>query len=147
VDSTGLQEIGWDTHVGQGTTGGWLTSLLDDLGRSLAAFRADLGSEMKRVTVVVQTEFGRRVAENSGLGTDHGRGGVMFLMGGGVQGGRVVTEWPTLDRGAQAGPGDVPVTTDYRHVLGEVLANRLGNDQLGEVFPGLSPRPMGLVRA
>ncbi|MEE2947585.1 MAG: DUF1501 domain-containing protein [Verrucomicrobiota bacterium] len=43
------------------------------LANGLAAFRCDLGSAMRVSTVVVMSEFGRRVSENSALGTDHGR--------------------------------------------------------------------------
>mgnify|MGYP001609885431 CR=1 FL=1 len=132
---------GWDTHVAQGP---WLTGLLDDLGRSLAAFRQDLGREMSRVTLVVQTEFGRRVAENSGYGTDHGRGSVMFALGGGVQGGRVYADWPGLSTEILEGPGDLPVTTDYRDVLSDLLERRLGSTTVGEVFPGHARREIGL---
>ena len=49
-----------------------------------------------RTTVVVMSEFGRRAAENSGLGTDHGRAGAMLVLGGHVVGGRVHGVWPGL---------------------------------------------------
>lgn len=132
---------GWDTHVAQGP---WISGLLDDLGGSLAAFRKDLGTEMSRVTVVVQTEFGRRLAENSGYGTDHGRASVMFAMGGGVNGGRVVCDWPGLAPENLEGPGDLRVTTDYRDVLSEMLESRLGRDDVSEVFPGHVRKPVGV---
>ena len=90
---------------------------------------------MKDVTVVVMSEFGRRVHENASLGTDHGHGSLMILMGGNVVGGKVHGEWPGLDEGQLFGPGDLAVTTDYRDVLGEVLRTRLHNEALGEVFP------------
>jgi uncharacterized protein (DUF1501 family) len=136
---------GWDTHIAQGTTSGWLTNLLAELGGGLDAFLRDLGPEAGRVTVVVQTEFGRRIEENSGFGTDHGRGGVMFVAGAGVAGGKVHGDWPTLAPGRQVGPGDLAVTTDYRDVLAEVLRNRLGNPRATEVFPGTSGRRLGIV--
>jgi uncharacterized protein (DUF1501 family) len=132
---------GWDTHIAQAPL---LTGLLDNLGKSLAAFHQDLGKEMSRVTVVVQTEFGRRVAENSGYGTDHGRGSVMFALGGGVQGGRVIAKWQGLSNELLEGPGDLPVTTDYRDVLSELLENRLGSSTVGEVFPGHVRKPVGV---
>ena len=132
---------GWDTHVAQGP---WLTGLLDDVGKSLAAFRRDVGREMSRVTVVVQTEFGRRVKENSGYGTDHGRGSVMLSLGGGVVGGRVVADWPGLSNEILEGPGDLPVTTDYRNVLAEMLERRLGSASTSQVFPGLERKGVGM---
>ena len=63
-----LEKTGWDTHVAQGAGTGILSSQLADLGKALAAFATDLGSRMERVTVVAQTEFGRRVQENDGFG-------------------------------------------------------------------------------
>jgi uncharacterized protein (DUF1501 family) len=140
-----LDHVGWDTHIAQGTTEGWQPMLLGDLGRSLAAFARDLGGEMRRVTLLAMTEFGRRVQENSGLGTDHGRGGVAFLLGGGVNGGRVYGKWPGLEPHQLEPPGDLRVTTDYRDVLAELLCARLGNRQLTDVFPGYTPRPLGAV--
>ena len=67
-----LDKGGWDTHVAQGADTGWQAALMQDLSGSVAAFCRDLGPELNRVTVVVMSEFGRRVAENAGLGTDHG---------------------------------------------------------------------------
>jgi uncharacterized protein (DUF1501 family) len=143
LEVAALDKGGWDTHVAQGSTSGWLTALLEDLARSLDAFATDLGEEMRKVTMVVMTEFGRRVAENGGLGTDHGRASMMMVLGGGVRGGKVLGEWPGLDRDALEGPGDLRVTTDYRNVLAEVLG-RNGDADLAAMFPGLRPRPVGL---
>jgi uncharacterized protein (DUF1501 family) len=133
-----LDRGGWDTHVGQGGSTGWLSSQLKDVGDSLGAFLQDLGpAHTGRVTVVVMTEFGRRVAENSGLGTDHGRASAMLLLGGGINGGRVYGRWPGLAAAALEGPGDLPVTTDYRTVLAEVVARRLNPAApLPAIFPG-----------
>lgn len=141
-----LDKGGWDTHVAQGSELGTFPSLVDDLGKSLAAFARDMGPEMGRVTVVVMSEFGRRLAENTGLGTDHGRGGAMFLMGGGVKGGKVHARWPGLEESNLDPTGDLKVTTDYRDVLGEVLTHRLGNSKLAPVFAGYQPSAVGVVR-
>jgi len=139
-----LDKGGWDTHFAQGTaTVGLLPSLLSDLGASLAAFARDLGPEMGRVTVVVMSEFGRRLAENASLGTDHGHGGAMFLLGGGVRGGTVHARWPGLDH--PIGPGDLDVTTDYRDVLAEILSMRMGLARAGAIFPNHTPVSVGLV--
>ena len=138
---------GWDTHFGQGGVQGHMARLLADLAGGLAAFHADLEAKMDRVTVVVMTEFGRRVAENASLGTDHGHGGVMMIMGGGVLGGRVHADWPGLEEGQLFGPGDLHVTTDYRDILSEILELRLGNERLEQVFPDFTPASTGFVRA
>lgn len=138
-----LDKGGWDTHVGQGTEVGWMPTLMADLSTSLAAFAADLGPEMSRVTVIVMSEFGRRIAENAGLGTDHGHGGAMYVMGGGVEGGKVHARWPGLDEAV--GPGDLAVTTDYRDVLSEILRNRFALAKTEAVFAGHRGAAVGLV--
>lgn len=145
LEVAALDKGGWDTHVAQGSTSGWLTGLLDDLGRSIAAFATDLGSELSRVTLVVMTEFGRRVQENSGLGTDHGRASFMMVLGGNVRGGKVHGRWPGLEPDQLEEPGDLRVTTDYRNVLAEILAKRAGGRDLEKVFPGLRRESVGIV--
>ena len=84
-----LDKNGWDTHITQGREAGWHANILGELGQTLAAFSADMGKEMRRITVIVMTEFGRRAYENYSLGTDHGRASCLFLLGGGVVGGKV----------------------------------------------------------
>ncbi|HEY3780921.1 MAG TPA: DUF1501 domain-containing protein [Fimbriimonadaceae bacterium] len=133
-----LDKGGWDTHVAQGNSTGWQAGLMTDLSSGLSAFAADLGPKMKNVSVVVMTEFGRRAYENSGLGTDHGRGSFMILMGGGFKGGQVFGAWPGLKEGQLEGPGDLKVTTDYRNVLAEVMDKKLRNPSVSDVFPGLA---------
>jgi len=141
-----LDRGGWDTHVAQGGATGWLALQLADVAGGLAAFARDLGTDaMKRVTVLVTTEFGRRVQENSGLGTDHGRASVMFVLGGGVNGGRVFARWPGLETHQLDPTGDLRVTTDYRDVLAEVAAKRLGNPRLADLFPGHAPHFPGIT--
>lgn len=137
---------GWDTHFAQGGSAGWMANLARDLADGLAAFRADLADHVDRLTVVVMSEFGRRVAENASLGTDHGHGSAMLLLGGSVNGGRVHGLWPGLAVEERVGPGDLAVTTDYRDVLAEVCRLRLGNAALAEIFPGYTARPVGVVR-
>lgn len=147
VEVACLDKGGWDTHFGQGRSEGLLTGLLTELGQSLAAFAKDLGSQMSRVTVVAMTEFGRRAYENSTLGTDHGRGSVLFAMGGGVRGGNIYGEWPGLAQSQLEEPGDLRVTTDYRSVLTEVLRNRKGLSRVSDVFPGFAGGTVGMVEA
>lgn len=140
-----LDRGGWDTHVAQGSVTGWMASNLTDVASSLAAFTQDLGEQMRHVTVVAMTEFGRRVRENSGLGTDHGRASVMLVLGGGVKGGKVYARWAGLERHQLEEPGDLRVTTDYREVLAEIVSRRLRNPHIAKVFPGLTTKRLGVV--
>jgi uncharacterized protein (DUF1501 family) len=137
---------GWDTHETQGTNGGYLADRLDGFARALAAFYTDLGDRMNGVTVVTMSEFGRRVGENGSQGTDHGHGNTMFVLGGGVNGGQVYGSWPTLAPD-QLDDGDLRITTDYRHVLGELCQRRLHNPALDQVFPGFAVTPLGVCQA
>ena len=139
---------GWDHHTNLGDhVNGVFARKLVDLAAGLTALRTDLGPLWADTTVVVVSEFGRRVEENGDGGVDHGHGGLMLVLGGGVRGGRVYGNW----RGVQKGVldhGDVPVTTDWRNVYAEIVASRLGNGRaLGTVFPGLRPSFLGLVNA
>jgi uncharacterized protein (DUF1501 family) len=138
---------GWDFHAEQGRATGAMADLLAELAGGLAAFHADLGQRMKRITVVTLSEFGRRIEPNASGGTDHGHGNFMFLLGGGVDGGRVHGVWPGLAPEQRYGPGDLAITTDFRTVLAEVLERRLGSSKIGEVFPGFTaPGYLGVVR-
>jgi len=93
----------------------------------------------------VMTEFGRRVFENASFGTDHGRGSVMFVLGGGIKGGRVLARWPTLNNAVLEGPGDLPVTTNYRDVLAPLLIRQgVPTGRLQEVFPHYKLSPLQL---
>lgn len=137
---------GWDTHITQGASEGWMANLLHDLGEGLSAFYTDLRDHADRLIVITLSEFGRRAQENGGLGTDHGHGSLMVLMGGRVNGGKVHGQWPGLGPDQLVGPGDLAVTTDYRDVLGEIIKKRLNNSNLAEVFPGYTPTFRGVVR-
>lgn len=136
---------GWDTHVAQGGAVGSMASNLAELADGLAAFYEDLQPQMGKITVVVMSEFGRRLQENGGLGTDHGHGSMMMALGGGINGGRVFARWPGLHDEQLVGPGDLAVTTDYRDVLGEIIQKRLNNPLLPAIFPGYTVNPLGLA--
>lgn len=136
---------GWDTHVAQGVTQGLMANLMSELALGLAAFYEDLAAEMDSVTLVVMSEFGRRVQENGGLGTDHGHGNMMMILGGGVNGGQVFSRWPGLNEEVLVGPGDLAITIDFRDVLGELIRKRLNNPRLKDVFPGYEVNEIGLA--
>jgi len=135
---------GWDHHSAMGPVDGTLAGMLENLSGGLAALYADLTAELGRVTIVVMSEFGRRVAENGSAGTDHGHGGAMLVLGGNVNGGQVHTQWPGLDPGS-LGNGDLPITIDYRDVLAEIIQLRLGNSSLGDIFPEHTPQFPGIT--
>jgi uncharacterized protein (DUF1501 family) len=139
---------GWDTHEWQANNdgGGYLPDRLGSLSQGLHALSSDLVDYLGRLTIVVMSEFGRRLGRNASNGTDHGHGNVMMVIGGNVNGGKVYGNWPgltNLDQGQ-----DLHITTDYRVVLGEVIYKRLGNPHLGSIFPGLTSaqfNQLGLV--
>ena len=145
LETAAIDLGGWDTHFAQGVQDGLMPRLLADLSGGLAAFHSDLKDQLKGVTLVVMTEFGRRAYENASLGTDHGHGGLMFLLGGAVAGGQVICRWPGLAEEDLVGPGDLAVTIDYRDVLSEVLQKRLNNPALDLIFPDYQPQPVGVV--
>lgn len=123
----------WDHHE---NLTNYLNASLVELNNALFAFYTDLGTEMRRVTVVVMTEFGRRVFENGSNGTDHGTGSCAYVMGGGVNGGQVFSNWPGLDIPNLALGEDLAITTDLRSVILEMLEKRLDGSANGSVFPG-----------
>jgi uncharacterized protein (DUF1501 family) len=142
-----LDVPGWDTHAGQGGADGARGKRLDEVARSLAAFRADLGERFQNVTVLTMTEFGRTVAQNGTGGTDHGHGALMMALGGGVAGGRVVGKWPGLEPEQRFEGRDLAVTTDFRDLFAEVSARTLGVSDFARVFPGYTPVFPGVMRA
>lgn len=145
VEIASLDHGIWDTHFAQGGSTGLQANLQFDLAASLRAFADDMGTLLQRVTVVVMTEFGRRIEENSTLGTDHGRASFLFALGNNVAGGKIHGRWPGLEVENQEGPGDLRVTTDYRTVLSEVLERRLHLDRTDHVFPGFKGSRIGVV--
>lgn len=127
---------GWDTHVNQGASEGQLAGRLVEFGRAIAAFTQDLGERLADVVVLTMSEFGRTVAENGNVGTDHGHATAMFVLGGGVRGGKVYGDWPTLEPAKRFEGRDLAVTTDFRDLFADVLTGHLGAIDLSAVFPG-----------
>lgn len=142
---------GWDTHARQGSASGQLANRLQPLGQGLALLARRLGPLLDDTTIVVMSEFGRTARENGNGGTDHGHGNAMWVIGGAVEGGRVHGDWQGVGDAALHEGRDLPVTTDFRHVLAQIAERhmRLGDAQLNKLFPDL-PRQSGqlqLIRA
>lgn len=130
---------GWDTHVAQGAATGYLASRFDELGHGLAAFANEMGNAWRDTVVVVMSEFGRTLRQNGNRGTDHGHGSVMWVLGGGVRGQRIVGAQQTVTAATLFQNRDYPVLNDYRTVLAELFARQWGLNSaaLQTVFPGL----------
>ncbi|WP_128516633.1 DUF1501 domain-containing protein [Tabrizicola thermarum] len=132
---------GWDTHVNQAAA---FANQTATLSQALMAFWRDLGALQQNVSVVVMSEFGRRLQSNTGGGTDHGRGNVMLVLGPQAKGGRMIGRWPGLANADLEEGADLAVATDYRDVLTELLTGHLGLSDPGRVFPGHAAAPLGL---
>jgi uncharacterized protein (DUF1501 family) len=126
-----LQTGGYDTHAGQGGGGGGdYANLMGTLGDGVWAFYSDMRNQglAGDTTVIVFSEFGRRISENGSAGTDHGAGGLMMVLGGSVRGGlhgtaaSLAPGHPTLENNS----GDVRYETDFRSVYARLLEQWLG---------------------
>jgi uncharacterized protein (DUF1501 family) len=141
-----LEVGGWDSHANLANPGGALANNLRQLDAGLDALRTGLapGDTWKRSVIVVASEFGREVAINGTQGSDHGTGGVAFVLGGAVKGRRVVADWPGLAKRQRFEGRDLRITTDLRAVLKGVLADHLqiaGATLNSTVFPGSDALP------
>jgi uncharacterized protein (DUF1501 family) len=136
-----LELGGWDSHANQAAPTGATPNKLRQLDNGLAALREGLlpSGAWQNTVVVVVSEFGREVAMNGTQGTDHGTGGVAFVLGGKVGGGRVWGDWPGLAKKDRFEGRDLRITTDIRSVLKGVLSDHLSMSTRSlntEVFPG-----------
>jgi uncharacterized protein (DUF1501 family) len=136
---------GWDTHENQPDR---FTSLTTMLTQGLAAFSNHLDAIGRETTIVVMSEFGRRIKANESRGTDHGHGGLAMVIDPKANGRRFHGEWPglapeQLDQGM-----DLAITTDFRDVLATVLSHHGAETAIAAAFPGHQPKMMGdLFRA
>ncbi|CAN5259703.1 DUF1501 domain-containing protein [soil metagenome] len=127
---------GWDTHANQGNARGQLAARLTEFGQGIAALYQDLGPQrMDDVVILTMSEFGRTARENGNRGTDHGHANAMFVIGGGVRGGKIYGDWPGLDSNDLYEGRDLALTTDFRNVFGEVAQKHLGSADLRKIFP------------
>ena len=133
---------GWDTHFNQGNHDGRLANLLKFLGQGLATLTENLGGVYDQTVIVVLSEFGRTVKENGSGGTDHGHGNVMLLMGGALNGGKILGVWRGLESSDLYQARDLPVLTDFRDPLISVFQQHfnLSTDQIGSIFPSYQAR-------
>jgi uncharacterized protein (DUF1501 family) len=137
---------GWDTHANQGSSTGSLANKFSVLDAGLTALQEGLGSEWSNTVVAVVTEFGRTVHVNGTRGTDHGTATAALLLGGAVNGGRVIADWPGLGQSQLFEGRDLQPTADVRSLFKGVLAEHLElQDSFinSEVFPdSAATKPM-----
>ena len=119
---------GWDTHVDEGALSGRLGNLLGALDGAIAAVETGMGAAWKETVVAIVTEFGRTARINGTNGTDHGTGTVIFMVGGALNGGRVIADWPGLKPADLHEARDLKATTDLRAVMKGVLKDHLRVD-------------------
>ena len=138
---------GWDTHVNQGNANGLLAGKFEELGRGLLAYRKEIGAAWRNTTVVVISEFGRTFRENGKRGTDHGHGTVYWVLGGGIQGGKILGEQVRLEQSTLFQNRDYPVLNEYRAVLGGLFARQFGlkSNQVEQIFAGVKTRDIGII--
>lgn len=132
---------GWDTHAAQLRR---LDAPLRQLDAGMLALKTSLGAAWTDTAVLVVTEFGRTVRANGTAGTDHGTGGVAFVLGGRVAGGRVLADWPGLAPGRLFENRDLQPTRDVLALANGVVREHLG--LVAEVFPGTAEAEAGVLR-
>ncbi len=128
---------GWDTHANEGGARGQLGTRLGALDAALRSLKTQLGSTWRNTAVLAVTEFGRTAAVNGTAGSDHGTGTAAFLLGGAVQGGRVICDWPGLSAANLYQQRDVAPTLDLRALLKGTLVDHMAVpvSALDSVFP------------
>ena len=143
-----VESNGWDTHQGQKNR---LENGLRGLDAEIATFKAGMGDKWAKTIVLIATEFGRTIATNGTIGTDHGTGSVAYVLGGKVNGGRVIADWPGLANAQLYEGRDLKPTADLYGLIAGVLGEGFGIEpQLvaRTLFPALpNTRALGgLVR-
>lgn len=136
-----LEIDGWDTHANQGVEGGPLASNFTLFANGLENLKKALGPAWRDTVVVAMTEFGRTARPNGNRGTDHGTAGAMFIAGGAVDGGRVISRWPGLATADLYQARDLKPTTDIRAVMKGVLNDHYGLSAATlshDIYPGSS---------
>jgi len=114
-----IETGGWDTHAGQR---GRLAAQLRGLDAMIGALQTGLGPLWSDTVVLVATEFGRTVRVNGTQGTDHGTGSLAMLIGGAVNGGRVLGDWPGLADAALYENRDLKPTTGLDTVIASAVS-------------------------
>jgi uncharacterized protein (DUF1501 family) len=121
----------FDTHTGEVFD---QNELLSEVDAAIGAFMTSInsGTHGNDVTIMIYSEFGRRVMSNAGEGTDHGTSAPVFIIGNTVKGG-LYGEQPSLT--SLDVNGNLQVATDFRSVYGGLLEGVLGTP-VKDIIPG-----------
>ena len=132
----GVSLGGFDTHADEVRA---QSALLGTVSSAITKFISQMHATNRGndVTVLVYSEFGRRVKANGTSGTDHGTAGPAFVIGNGVNGGKFYGDEPSLAK--LGSDGNLAVTTDFRDIYGSLLEDVLGTP-VGKVIPGWSTK-------
>ncbi len=122
-----IETTGWDTHSGQKAR---LSNQLRNLDAMIGAIKTGLGADWANTLVIVATEFGRTVAANGTGGTDHGTGSAAMLVGGAVEGGRVIADWPGLAANSLHEGRDLKPTVGLDRLIASAAADHFGLDSM-----------------
>lgn len=120
-----IETNGWDTHSGQNNR---LATQLGNLDQLVGGLREGLGETWRQSAVLIATEFGRTAAVNGTGGTDHGTGAAAMLVGGAVDGGRVVADWPGLAPASLLDGRDLRPTLALDALIAQTCAELFGQD-------------------
>ncbi len=118
------QHGSFDTHASELTSH---AKLWQDVSGAVGDFMDDMREHGREndVLLLLFSEFGRRIKDN-GAGTDHGSGGVAFVIGGDVKGG-MYGEFPSLEDDKQL-EGDLHFSNDFRSTYSTIADRWLGVD-------------------
>ena len=131
---------GFDTHADEVKA---QSALIGTVSTAITKFLSQVHATDRAndVTVMVHSEFGRRVKANGTSGTDHGTSGPVFVLGQGVNGGQFFGDEPSLSKLVN---GDLAVTTDFRNIYGSMIEDVLGAPT-GKVIPNWNTKIDGLM--
>ncbi|TMH41855.1 MAG: DUF1501 domain-containing protein [Betaproteobacteria bacterium] len=146
--SIGFVDVGgWDTHVDQGSAQGALAANLTGLAGGLSVFAQELRGLWRSTVIVVMSEFGRTFRENGSRGTDHGHGNTLWVLGGGISGGRIAGRQEAVSEANLFQNRDYQMLNDYRSVLAYLFARMygFGGAALERVLPGAKADNYGFI--
>ena len=114
---------GFDTHAAQGGADGQHGEKLQDFDRVLRSLSDGLGEALDKTIILTLTEFGRKIEQNGGYGTEHGYGTAILMAGGLVKKPQIYSDWPGLKKKDLFEGQDLMATIDARSVYCSAMAS------------------------